>query len=130
MATTQVPAWPRWLFRAAITCETVLAFAQAALAGGFLAGHYDFLRLHNENGTWTGIAGLLLIGCAVVQWRPGRGPSWPIFASCALFVAEAGQIFLGYARILAVHVPLGVAITVVVVGLLVWAWREPRQVVA
>ena len=58
MATTMTRVWPKWLFRAAITCEAVFAFAQAVLAGGFLAGHYDFLAMHKENATITGITGI------------------------------------------------------------------------
>jgi hypothetical protein len=127
MATTKTRAWPRWLFRVVITCETVLGFAQAALAGGFLAGHYDFLALHKQNATTIGITGILVILCAVLQWRPGRGPAWPIFVSCGLFAAEVGEIFVGYGRVLTIHVPLGVAIVTAIVLLLIWAWRSPRQ---
>jgi hypothetical protein len=124
MALTKTHAWPRLLFRAAITCETVLVFAQAALAGGFLAGHYDFLDLHKANATITGITMLVVTASAVVQWRPGGGPAWPIFVSIGLFAAEAGQIILGYGRILAVHIPLGVGISAAIVVLAIWAWRD------
>jgi hypothetical protein len=124
MELTKTRTWPRWLFRGVITAQTVLAFAQAALAGGFLAGNYDFLALHRENATFTGITGILVLLCAVLQWRPGGGPAWPIFVSAGLFAAEAAQIMLGFSRVLAVHVPLGVAITAAIVVLLIWAWRD------
>jgi hypothetical protein len=41
-----------------ITCEAVVAFAQAVLAGGFLAGHYDLLAMYQANASLTGIPGI------------------------------------------------------------------------
>jgi len=115
--------WARWVFRVAVTCEALFAFAQAVLAGGFLAGHYQLLALHKENATFTGVAAVVMTLVAVVQWRPGRGPLWPVFVSAALFAAEAVQIVLGYARVLIIHIPLGVSIIAAIVLLLVWAWK-------
>ena len=124
MIPTKTRGWPRWLFRAAISAETLLVFTQAGLAGGFLAGHYGFLDLHKANATYTGVTTLVVVVCAVLLWRPGGGPAWPIFVSAGLFAAEAGQIVLGYGRVLAVHIPLGVAITASIVVLAIWAWRD------
>lgn len=115
--------WARWVFRVAVTCEALFAFAQAVLAGGFLAGHYQLLALHKENATVTGVAAVVMTLVAVAQWRPGRGPLGPVFVSAGLFAAEAAQIVLGYARVLAIHIPLGVSIIAAIVLLLVWAWR-------
>jgi hypothetical protein len=130
MTSTTNPAWPVWLFRAGVTAEAVFALAQALLAGGFLGGHYDLLAAHAENATNTGITAIVLVACAVLRWKPGGGPAWPIFAGTGLFLAEAGQIVLGYARVLAVHIPLGVGIIVAIALLLVSAWRTPTKVVA
>jgi hypothetical protein len=130
MASTHTRAWPRWLFRVAITVETVFVIAQAALAGGFLAGHYDLLAMHKENATITGIAELVVTVTAVLLWKPGGGPWWPIAVSLGLFALEAVQIIMGYARVLAVHVPLGVLISAGIVMLLTWAWRAPTREVA
>lgn len=106
-----------------MTCEALFAFAQAVLAGGFLAGHYPLLALHQQNATFTGVTAVVMTLVAVLQWRPGRGPLWPVFACAGLFAAEATQIVLGYARVLAIHVPLGVSIVAAIVLLLVWAWK-------
>ena len=67
---------------------------------------------------------------ALLRWRPGGGPGWPALACAVLFGAEAGQIAMGYARVLALHIPLGVAITACTFLMLVWAWRPvlPRRV--
>lgn len=66
--------------------------------------------MHRTNATVTGVAAVVMTLIAVLVWRPGRGPWWPAPVSAGLFGVEALQIVLGYARTLAVHVPLGVAI--------------------
>jgi hypothetical protein len=115
--------WTLALFRAVVTCEAALALGQAVLAGSFLSGHYQALDLHALNATATGSTALAQIVAALLLWRPGGGPRWPVLAGIALFGAEAGQIAMGYTRALAVHVPLGVAIIAATVLMLVWAWR-------
>jgi len=125
MASTRIRVWPRWLFRAAITCEAVLAFGQAFLAGGFLAGHYDLLAMHQLNASVTGVTEIAVVVTAVLWWRFGGGPGRPIAVSAGLFGAEVVQIMLGYGRVLAIRVPLGVALVVGITMLLVWAWRGP-----
>jgi hypothetical protein len=67
---------------------------------------------------------------AVLEWKPGGGPGWPLAVSAVLFAAVAVQIMLGYARVLALHVPLGVLIIVGIVELFMWAWRAPAREVA
>lgn len=61
-------------------------------------------------------------------WRPGRGPGWPALASLALLLAEILQLGFGYGRVLALHVPLGVAIFGLTVALALGAWRLGRPV--
>ncbi|MGI8333189.1 hypothetical protein ACRYCC_24815 [Actinomadura scrupuli] len=115
--------WTLWLFRGTVTLEAVLAITQAALAGGFLSGHYAMLDMHALGASATGVTAVVQTLAAVLLWRPGGGPGWPALASGALFAAEAAQIVLGYARVLVVHVPLGVTIIGCAVLLPVWAWR-------
>jgi hypothetical protein len=47
--------------------------------------------------------------------------------SLAIVAAIAAQIALGFARLLIVHVPLGVAIVAVSIRLLAWAWQSPAR---
>jgi hypothetical protein len=101
----------------------LLLFDQAVYAGQFLGGSYPALHTHRENATVAGIAVLAAAACALLLWRPGRGPIRPLVATLALFGLIALQIVLGFARVLTVHVPLGVAIIGMSVGLNVWAWR-------
>lgn len=111
------------LFRTVVTCEAALALGQAVLAGSFLSGHYGALDLHALNATATGLTAVAQTVAALLLWRPGGGPGWPAAATAVLFGAEAGQIAMGYRRVLAVHVPLGVAIVACTLLMLVWAWR-------
>jgi uncharacterized membrane protein YozB (DUF420 family) len=127
-----VRPWTLALFRAVVTCEAALALGQAVLAGSFLSGHYQALDLHALNATATGLTAVAQIVAALLLWRLGGGPSWPFLAGIALFGAEAGQIAMGYARVLAIHVPLGVAIIACTFLMLVWAWRPiagPNRVI-
>lgn len=118
------PAWPRWVFRVASTLAAIMLFDQAVFAGQFLSGSYSSLHLHRENATYAGITVLLTGVAAVLQRWPGRGPAWPIFACLAIFGLIALQIVLGFARVITVHVPLGVATIMTAVALAVWAWRR------
>jgi hypothetical protein len=123
MPNQPVRRWALVSFRAVVTCEAALALGQAVLAGSFLSGHYGALDLHALNATATGLTALTQIVAAVLLWRPGGGPAWPALACITLFGAEAGQIAMGYARVLALHIPLGVAIIACILLMLAWAWR-------
>jgi hypothetical protein len=115
--------WAHLPFRIVITAAAVLLFDQAVFAGQFLAGTFGSLHTHRENAT---VAGIVVLGAALaavpVRW-PGKGPIWPMFACLGLFGLIALQIALGFARILAVHVPLGVSIILLTTLLAVRAWR-------
>jgi hypothetical protein len=116
-----------WVFRIAVSLTAVLTFAQALFAGSFLAGHFDMLAIHKNNSTYVVVAAALTIVAAVLLWRPGRGPAWPVWVSLAFFGCLALQTFLGYRRLLSLHVPLGTAIIAALLPLLVWAWRPARK---
>jgi heme A synthase len=103
-----------------------MLFDQGVFAGQFLSGTYDALLTHRENATFAGISVLgSAIAAVLLRW-PGRGPWWPMVACLGLFGLIALQIVIGFARILALHVPLGVMIIILATGLAVWAWRTGR----
>ncbi|QIS15675.1 hypothetical protein [Nocardia arthritidis] len=110
----------RWV----ITLHALGAFGQAVLAGRFLSGDYDMVAAHATNATVVGGIGYLQVVVALLVWRPGRGPVWPLAVSVGLVLAETAQILLGYFRGIGVHVPLGVAIIAALMVLLTWAWRR------
>ncbi|NNC12325.1 hypothetical protein HII28_10600 [Planctomonas sp. JC2975] len=109
--------WPVIVFRIAATGTAVILFAQSVLAGQFLSGAYPALDLHNLNAGIAGVATLVTVVAAVLYFRPGHGPWWPIVAYAALTGLVVVEMMLGTRHILAVHIPLGVAIIVLgVVG--------------
>jgi hypothetical protein len=120
-----------WPFRVTMTVAAALLFNQAIFAGRMLSGSFPALHTHRENATYAGLAVLLAAVSAVpIRW-PGRGPLWPALAGLGLFALIGLQILLGFARVLVVHVPLGVSIIVLGVLLTIWAWRyQPGKVPA
>lgn len=115
--------WPLWLFRGCVSVAALLVFNQAVFAGQFLAGSYGSLLIHRHNATYSGIAVLICAVPGVLLWRVARGPWWPASACVALFGLIAAQIALGFARLVALHIPLGVAIILGTTLVAAWAWR-------
>lgn len=118
--------WPLPLFRAITTTAAVLVFAQAGLAGGFLAGHFEALAMHSRNGGLVALVLLAQLVCAVLLWRTGGGPAWPARTAALQLVVAAGLIPLGEERVLAVHIPLAVGLSIGTALLVSWAWRWQR----
>jgi hypothetical protein len=116
----------RWPFRVVMSAAAVMLFDQAVFAGQFLAGTFGALHTHRANATYSGIAVLIAAAAGVLIRWPGRGPLWPALAALGLFGLIALQIVIGFARLLALHVPLGVAIIALAAGLAVWSWRPAR----
>jgi hypothetical protein len=112
-------------YRAITTAVALLVLLQAALAGSFLSGQYEALAAHARNGGIT-VAGLLLQSiAALVLWRSGAAPGWPVRAGVIQLLIAGALIPLGQQRILTVHVPLAVLLTVGVAVTTYWAWRTP-----
>ena len=109
--------------RVASSLAALLLFDQAVFAGQFLAGAFPALQTHRDNAAYAGVAVLIAaVAAALLRW-PGRGPIWPMPAFLGLFGLIALQIAIGFHRLLAVHIPLGV--TIILAGLLLtaWSWR-------
>jgi hypothetical protein len=123
MIAAKGPAWVHWPFRIGISVAALLLFNQAVFAGQFLSGTFGSLQTHRENATYAGISVLVTGACAVLLRWPGRGPLWPSLACLGLFGLIALQIALGFARMLTIHIPLGVSIISLAMGLTIWAWR-------
>jgi hypothetical protein len=119
----RVHQWTRWPLRVTSSLAALLLFDQAVFAGQFLAGTFPALQTHRDNATYAGLAVLAaMAAAALIRW-PGGGPLWPMFAFLGLFGLIAVQIAIGFLRLLAVHIPLGV--TIILGGLLLtaWSWR-------
>ncbi|WP_320784006.1 hypothetical protein [Streptomyces sp. CRN 30] len=87
--------------------QSVLMLAQTALAGGFLGGHFDMLRMHGLLGRGIVVVALLMAVAAFLVRRSG-GPKTVFPASLVVLLALIGQMMLGLNRSVASHVLLGV----------------------
>jgi len=118
------PGWPLLLFRIVATLAAVGTILQPFLAGLFLSGSFDALKAHEVTGQAVGGIAVLSFLCAILYWRVGGGPVIALRMSGGLLVAVVLQIVLGYSRILALHVPLGVALVIGAGQLAHFAWRR------
>lgn len=116
-------------FRAVAVLHALMTVAQAVAAGALLQASAAGLVVHQAVGGTLLLVAMLQVPLAVLAWRPGRLSPWPIAVSVALVTAEIAQVALGYVGVLAVHVPLGVAIVATAVALAAWAVRA-RAVIA
>lgn len=113
-----------WALRIALALLMLALFAQVALAGLFITGDVDMLKAHSENSN-TGIATLdlfVLLFAILLRW-PGRGPVGPMWVSILLVVLLEVQAGLGFLRLVAWHIPFGVAVIVVAAVFTNWAFR-------
>lgn len=120
-----VAGWAVWTLRIITTLAAVLVLVQPVLAGLFVTGDVGKLEMHSMTASVLVAVIFLQLVAAILVWRPGRGPAWPIGACTALFVAAELQSGMGYARLLAVHIPLGVLLFGLSVALLIAVW-SPR----
>lgn len=117
-----------WLFRVVVSGHTLVLIAQPFLAGRFLAGDFNMLSAHERVGNLLMPVGMTMVVAALLLWRPGRGPAWPIPVATAVTMASGIQLGAGYDRNLGLHVPLGVGLVVTGVYLTAWAWTDrPRH---
>ena len=100
------------VMRVVLWLLAVAVFAQAVLAGLFLDGGDAWRGWHAINGMLAlPLLALIQVVLAVLVWRRGRGPRWPLLASVGLLVALLVQSMLGMTGKVAAHVSLGVAIS-------------------
>jgi len=115
------------VLRVVAVLHAALTVVQAIAAGAVLQASTAGLIVHQAGAAALWLVALAQVAAAVVAWRPGRLPAWPIAVSAGLAVAETAQVAVGATGVLAVHVPLGVAIVGTAVTLAAWALRaRPR----
>lgn len=110
-------------FRVVAVLHAAMTVAQAFAAGALLQASDAGLVVHQAVGGTLLLVAMLQVPLAVLAWRPGRLSPWPIAVSVLLVVAETAQVAIGHTGLLAVHVPLGVAIVATAVALAWWAVR-------
>jgi hypothetical protein len=114
-----VPGWAVWSLRVLVLLVAVLVLLQAVLAGLFVTGDVGLLEAHSANAGLVTALAFLQVVAAILLWRPGRGAAWPIWVTLASFVLVEAQAGFGYARLVALHIPMGVALFGLSVGLVV-----------
>ncbi|WP_283135099.1 hypothetical protein [Rhizohabitans arisaemae] len=118
--------WAKWSLRVLAMAVTLLALVQPVLAGLFVTGDVGMLDLHGMIASFLVVLAFLQIIASILAWRPGRGPAWPVSVSIGIFVVIELQAALGYARAIALHIPVGVLLFGLLVALLIAVW-SPRS---
>ncbi|MEV4806321.1 hypothetical protein AB0K18_40535 [Nonomuraea sp. NPDC049421] len=77
-AVPRPPGWIVWSLRVTATGHLAGVLVQAALAGLFVTGDVDLLAWHRDNAGYTHALLYAQVVAAVLLWRPGRGPGWPV----------------------------------------------------
>ncbi len=115
-----------WAFRMVALLQAVLFVLQPISIGSFLQGSWAAFDMHSLVGALlvpltmlTGLVGLLL---AVLARRVAVG-----VGVVALLMLTTFQVGMGHTRLLAVHVPLGVALVALAVWLCAWSWTRGAQ---
>jgi hypothetical protein len=121
-APTRRPRISLWTLRFLLTGHLIAVLAQPVLAGRFLTGDVDAIKVHGLVGSLLALVAMTLIAGAIGYVIAGRGRLWVLPVTVLLFLAEGFQIGMGYSRQLHLHVPLGVAIVVIAVLLAAWTW--------
>ncbi|WP_152365251.1 hypothetical protein [Microlunatus speluncae] len=109
--------WPWQLFRVMVLLELLSLLLQTVTAGQLL-GRGTLGSLHGAGATFVHLFALLLVVAAILLFRPGRGPAWPIAAAAVILVGGMVQSALGGGGTIMVHVPLGVSLIVITTWLL------------
>lgn len=110
----------RWTLRILLSLVALLAGLQPVTIGQYLDGRYALLQLHSVGATVLEQLGLLLI--PIVIWYVLAGGRTTLLLTLLLAVAIEVQAVMGYTRVLAVHLPLGVAVVGGAIGLAIWSW--------
>lgn len=103
---------------------------QAALAGGFITGRLTFLDLHSANGILLVLTSGALLPATVLLVRPGRGPWWPVAFSVVFWWLVAIQVGFGFARLVGLHIPIGMAVMGLISGFAWWSCAYRTRTVA
>lgn len=110
----------RWFLRILLSLVALVAGLQPITIGQYLDGRYALLQAHSIGAAVVEQLGLLLI--PIVIWYVLAGGRPWVLLTILLAVAIEVQAVMGYSRVLAVHIPLGVAVVGGAIGLAIWSW--------
>jgi hypothetical protein len=123
--TTSVPpTWPAWAYRIVATLAAVLLFIQSILAGQFIADKNDKVAfmLHRDNAIVSVIVVLVLVVAAILSVWPGGGRRTVLPRAIGLLVVTAGEAAAGFAKLTALHIPLGVLLIGIAAWMAISSW--------
>jgi hypothetical protein len=121
-ASTRRPRVSLWTLRFLLTGHLMAVLAQPVLAGRYLTGDVDAIKVHGLIGSLLALVAMTLMVGALAYVVGGRGQLWVLPVTVLVFLAEGFQIGIGYSRQLELHIPVGVAIVVAAVLLAAWIW--------
>lgn len=110
---------------AAILCTLGVLF-QGSTAGQILSRSPGAATLHGNGAIAFHVLSALMVIAAAMLWRAARGSVWPVAISSAVFVLGLVQAYLGDRGVLAVHVPLAIALTLGTAWVLAWSFLTGR----
>jgi hypothetical protein len=106
------PRGSLWALRITAVLHLAVLVLQPLLAGMYLDGDADAIGVHGINAHIVQTLCFAQLVAAIFYAWPGGGRIWPLAFSGLLWFAEGFQLGMGYARILIVHILLGVGIIV------------------
>ncbi|HSZ50738.1 MAG TPA: hypothetical protein VK801_04135 [Caulobacteraceae bacterium] len=98
------------LFRGALALQVAALLAQPILAGLILIGDAFALSAHMAVGAASLILAAVQAGAGVLLARSGTAPRWLAAANVVFLIVEGLQMGAGRLGLLAIHLPLGVAL--------------------
>jgi hypothetical protein len=115
-----------WTLRVLVSAHLAAVAVQPLLAGAFLAGDVDAVVWHGVDAFVVTVLGWAVVG-ASLGYVVGGGRWWVLPVTAVVSAAEVVQLGLGFADLVAVHVPLGVAIAAGALLLAVWVWSPAAR---
>lgn len=106
--------------RIAVWLQCLAVVAQSVFAGGMLDSQSWGYPGHQLGANVVHVLGAIQLIIAILYWRPARGPGWPALASLAILLAGFVQSAIGGSSVLAVHVPLGVMLAILLSWMVIW----------
>ncbi|MFC7622235.1 hypothetical protein [Microlunatus sp. GCM10028923] len=102
------------LLRLVAVLHVFFAIMQPITIGQYLSGSFGMLEMHSVFGHLLSVAAFLLAIVALLYAIAG-GRVWILITTVPLFFVEGFQVGMGYARLLGIHVPLGVGLVTLAV---------------
>lgn len=109
--------------RVVIAIGALVVLTQSVLAGQILSHASGAKEIHGTVALVVGLISIIQLVLALIAWRRESASGLLALICGVVVVAIAGEIAAGGSGVLAVHVPLGVALFGAYIWLLQWVWR-------